>query len=120
MTNECDDALDNWTVDLWQADADGVYDNSGGYHLRGTVMTNATGYYEFRSILPGRYVPRPRHVHFRIWSDFGLKQDELVSQMYFGDDEAEIASLQMSYPGRVVVLDSAGRGQFDIHFDLAA
>jgi len=115
VNEECGDALSNWTVDLWQADAEGVYDNSGGYHLRGTVQTNETGHYEFRSVLPGRYVPRPRHVHFRIWSASAFQGDELVSQMYFGDDEAEIASLEMLYPGRVVVPDSDGVGQFDIH-----
>ena len=50
-------------VDLWHADDEGDYDNSG-FRLRGHQFADAEGRYRFRTIVPGSYpgphAPLPR------------------------------------------------------------
>src|SRR6516225_11144927 len=41
-------------VDLWHADESGDYDNRG-FRYRGHVVTDATGRYSFRTIMPAPY-----------------------------------------------------------------
>jgi protocatechuate 3,4-dioxygenase beta subunit len=66
-------------VDLWQADADGVYDNSG-YRLRGHQYADKSGRYSFETIVPGLYPGRTRHFHVRVQApDRGI----LTTQLYF-------------------------------------
>lgn len=84
------------TVDIWQCDPDGRYDNDGSmpglpddvYLLRGKVKTDADGNYSFRTVVPGRYLNggnfRPRHIHVKV-SAPGLSV--LTTQLYFDDDE---------------------------------
>ena len=67
-------------VELWHADATASPDYhpagngpSSAYDateldLRGVLRTDANGRFAFRSIQPGAYVPRPRHIHFRFSS----------------------------------------------------
>src|SRR5438067_13612368 len=45
------------TLDFWQADASGNYDNSG-YRLRGHQLSDAAGRYNLETILPGEYPGR--------------------------------------------------------------
>ncbi len=52
-------------VDLWHADANGVYDERG-YRFRGHQATDADGRYAFQSIMPGRYPGRTPHYHVTI------------------------------------------------------
>ena len=72
--------LANAKVDVWQADARGEYDNSGGYRLRGYVLTDAAGRYAFRTVVPGEYPGRTEHIHVKITPDGG---STLTSQLYF-------------------------------------
>ena len=73
-------------VELWHADQDGNYDNTG-YRYRGLVKANEEGEFDFLTILPGRYLNgkqwRPAHLHFRIVCQ-GYR--ELVTQLYFKGD----------------------------------
>lgn len=95
--------LPNLAVEIRQTDASGVYDHpqdpgTGGrdttFQFYGTTMTDADGWYAFRTVMPGHYEPRPRHIHFKV------KQDEvtqgsgelLTSQFYFSDDIAQVQS----------------------------
>ncbi|MEZ4219859.1 MAG: hypothetical protein R3B13_02950 [Polyangiaceae bacterium] len=83
---DCQTPLPNAVVDVWQANAAGAYDNVG-YVLRGIVRTDATGRYEFTTILPGFYLNgadyRPRHIHFKVSHPQGVA---LTTQLYFEGD----------------------------------
>ena len=67
-------------VDVWQADALGEYDNTGGYRLRGYVLTDEAGRYSFRTVVPGEYPGRTEHIHVKITPDGG---STLTTQLYF-------------------------------------
>lgn len=70
--------LKNATVDVWQADASGKYDNSG-YTLRGKVNTDANGKYSFTTVVPGQYPGRTIHIHVKITPAGGRT---LTTQLY--------------------------------------
>ena len=83
-------------VDVWQADHEGHYDNSGFFQrfnpkefkLRGRMKTDQEGRYEYETILPGAYKIglnswRPKHVHY-IVSKPGF--EPLTTQLYFSGD----------------------------------
>jgi protocatechuate 3,4-dioxygenase beta subunit len=84
--NDCTEALPNTIIDIWHADHNGDYDNSG-FHLRGKTTTNAQGFYVFHTIKPGKYLNggayRPSHIHFKITPP---GQDTLTTQLYFEGD----------------------------------
>ena len=79
-------------VEFWQTDASGVYDHPGdpgtnsrdtGFQFYGTSITDAGGNYSFRTLLPGRYEPRPPHIHVKV----RLNGTELLTtQFYFAED----------------------------------
>jgi protocatechuate 3,4-dioxygenase beta subunit len=85
-------------VDVWQADALGLYSGYekqsgvGGVsveaaakqqYLRGTQMTDASGNVRFKTIFPSWYGGRTPHVHFKVF----LGGNEVVaSQIFFPDD----------------------------------
>ncbi|MGB1699152.1 MAG: dioxygenase [Nannocystaceae bacterium] len=82
-------------LDIWQADADGHYDNDGSspppaddeFSHRAQVYADADGQYTFHSIVPGRYLNgdefRPSHIHVKVSAkDFEL----LTTQLYFEGD----------------------------------
>src|SRR5215213_7504761 len=66
-------------LDFWQADDEGRYDNSG-FRLRGHQFTDAEGRYRLRSIVPGVYVGRTRHIHVKVQPRGGRV---LTTQLYF-------------------------------------
>ena len=66
-------------LDFWQADDKGRYDNSG-FRLRGHQFSDAEGRYRFRSIVPGVYVGRTRHIHVKVRPRGGRV---LTTQLYF-------------------------------------
>lgn len=66
-------------LDFWQADEKGRYDNSG-FRLRGHQFTDAEGRYRLRSIVPGLYPGRTRHIHVKVQPRGGLV---LTTQLYF-------------------------------------
>lgn len=76
----------NAILDVWQADDAGGYDNNG-FVLRGIFTTDADGYYEIRSIVPGHYLNgaqyRPAHVHVKA---SGPGFASLTTQLYFEGD----------------------------------
>lgn len=53
------------TVDVWQADGAGDYDNDG-YRLRGKVRTGPTGRWSIRTVVPGIYPGRTEHIHVKV------------------------------------------------------
>jgi protocatechuate 3,4-dioxygenase beta subunit len=74
--------LANVLVDLWQADAQGRYDNAG-YRLRGHQFTDAEGRWQFDTVLPGVYPGRTRHLHVKLQAPRGKI---LTTQLYFPND----------------------------------
>jgi protocatechuate 3,4-dioxygenase beta subunit len=66
-------------LDFWQADSQGQYDNSG-FRLRGHQFTDADGRYRLRSIVPGIYPGRTRHIHVKVQPSGGRL---LTTQLYF-------------------------------------
>jgi protocatechuate 3,4-dioxygenase beta subunit len=66
-------------LDFWQADDKGGYDNSG-FRLRGHQFTDAEGRYRLRSVVPGLYPGRTRHIHVKVQPREGRV---LTTQLYF-------------------------------------
>lgn len=92
----CGVALDGALVDVWQADADGVYDNQDPANppgddtwiLRGRLYAGADGVYRFDTVVPGHYPigggqSRPAHIHVKV-SAPGYAP--LTTQLYLPDD----------------------------------
>ena len=90
--------LANARVDVWHADALGLYSGYerqsgvggistkpavGQQYLRGTQMTDATGNVQFRTIFPSWYGGRTPHVHFKVF----LGGNEVVASQIFFPDE---------------------------------
>ncbi|WP_108262744.1 protocatechuate 3,4-dioxygenase subunit beta [Mangrovicoccus ximenensis] len=90
----------NTLVEFWQANAGGRYRHKKDTYLApldpnfggcGRAITDADGYYQFRTIKPGPYPwPngvndwRPSHIHFSVFGT-GFAQ-RLITQMYFEGD----------------------------------
>jgi protocatechuate 3,4-dioxygenase, alpha subunit len=58
-------ALDNVVLEIWQADAQGRFDNPEFFGW-GRVATNQSGVYSFKSIKPGACEGRAPHVNFLV------------------------------------------------------
>ncbi|MFN8413046.1 MAG: hypothetical protein U0Z26_11715 [Anaerolineales bacterium] len=69
----------NAMLDFWQADANGVYDNSG-YTLRGHQFTDENGRYELTTVVPGIYTGRTEHIHVKVQAPNGKL---ITSQLFF-------------------------------------
>jgi protocatechuate 3,4-dioxygenase beta subunit len=93
-------AVPNTLVEFWQANAGGRYRHRNDRYLApidpnfggcGRTITDAAGYYYFRTIKPGPYPWRnhvnswrPAHIHFSVFGS-GFAQ-RLITQMYFEGD----------------------------------
>jgi protocatechuate 3,4-dioxygenase beta subunit len=66
-------------LDFWQANANGVYDNSG-YTLRGHQYTDANGRYQLTTIVPGLYTGRTEHIHVKVQAPNGTL---ITTQLFF-------------------------------------
>ena len=85
-------------VEFWQTDASGVYDHPGdqgtnsrdrGFQFYGTSITDSDGRYAFRTVRPGYYEPRPKHIHVKVKLD---GRELLTTQFYFEEDRANLGS----------------------------
>ncbi len=96
-------------VDIWYANAQGVYSgvesrgddlgagtNSGNF-LRGTQTTNAKGVATFTGIYPGWYPARTIHIHEKIW--VGGKE-VLTTQTFFTDKQNAAVMATAPYNAR--------------------
>ena len=88
-------------VDIWHADAIGLYSGyarQGGVggvsadvavgksYLRGTQFTDENGYVRFRTIFPSWYGGRTPHVHFKV---FLGGSEVIASQIFFPDEVSD-------------------------------
>lgn len=69
-------------VDLWQADAEGRYDNEG-YRLRGHQFSDDQGRWQVETIVPAAYPGRTRHIHVKVRAP---GRPVLTTQLYFPDE----------------------------------
>ncbi|MFD0377629.1 intradiol ring-cleavage dioxygenase [Streptomyces sp. NPDC059525] len=70
-------------VDIWQADAAGVYSEGRESFLRGVQTTDASGRCAFRTIVPGWYAGLAPHIHFKVRPD---ARTETTSQFFLPED----------------------------------
>jgi protocatechuate 3,4-dioxygenase beta subunit len=84
-------------VEIWHADNSGAYihPSSMGYATRdtnfqgfGRFLTGSTGEYLFRTIVPGLYTGRTRHIHMKVKVS---GRSDLTTQVYF-DGEPQNSS----------------------------
>lgn len=128
MNLDCTQVIQNATIDIWQADDAGAYDNTG-FKLRGKTTTNGQGFYMFETIKPGKYLNgaafRPSHIHFKI-SAAGFPT--ITTQLYFqgdtsipGDAAASLATGQFDASSRIIPLTTNAQnvleGTWDIVID---
>lgn len=75
-------------LDIWQANAVGRYAHPGdtsaapldpGFQGFARLRSRADGSYAFKTVLPGLYEGRTRHIHFELRG----RRSRLVTQMYF-------------------------------------
>ncbi|MDJ0644504.1 MAG: hypothetical protein QNJ57_00835 [Flavobacteriaceae bacterium] len=65
--SDCQTPISNAELDIWHAGHSGKYDNSSTeFMFRGIIITDDRGKYEFKTVLPGLYDRRPRHIHFKV------------------------------------------------------
>lgn len=103
-------------LDFWQANAQGVYDNSG-YRLRGHVFADAEGRYSLETIVPGKYTGRTLHIHVKVLAP---GKPVLTTQLYFPDTAANQQD-PIFNPALIVALRDASDGKaatFDFLLDL--
>jgi protocatechuate 3,4-dioxygenase beta subunit len=101
--------LKDVAVDLWHADAEGLYsgytrqgdsgniDTTGQKFLRGTQITDANGQVSFETIYPGWYHGRTTHIHFKVHVS---SSREATSQMYFPEDISQAVYATSAYAAR--------------------
>jgi catechol 1,2-dioxygenase len=92
-SDDCVTPLPNTLVEVWHANNDGCYSifqicdtgnsNNDEFHLRGKMLTNDDGFYEFHTIQPGHYQTRPKHFHIKFTAQDGTT---LITQLYFEGD----------------------------------
>jgi protocatechuate 3,4-dioxygenase beta subunit len=81
MTRSCR-PVERALLDLWHADEQGQYDNTG-FRYRGHVFTDGEGRYRFRTIMPALYPGRTRHYHIKVQAP---QRPVLTTQLYFPDE----------------------------------
>jgi protocatechuate 3,4-dioxygenase beta subunit len=101
-------------VEVWQADARGDYTqvtagkkDDPGCLLRASLRTDAEGRYAFRTVLPGEYPGRPRHIHYRVSAN---GHATLVTQLYFASERG--------VPQELVVTTAQKDGALTANFDI--
>lgn len=124
-TLDCSEVIPDALIDIWHANDAGGYDTVG-YNLRGTVRSNAQGFYLFETILPGKYLNgaafRPRHIHFKITSP-GFPT--LTTQLYFegdtsipGDAAASITTGTYNATSRIIPITLNNEGKYEGTWDI--
>lgn len=82
-------------VEIWQTDDNGAYmhprDPDSGrrdvnFQSYGEAVTDEDGRYGFRTIMPGAYGRRPRHIHVKVRL---VEKELLTTQFYFSIDTGQ-------------------------------
>ncbi len=108
LTADCQPVV-NALLEFWQADANGVYDNTG-YTLRGHQFTDESGKYYLETVIPGIYTGRTEHIHVKVQASQAPNGPVLTTQLFF-PDVAENQSDRIFDPSLVLPLVPVGDGQ---------
>jgi len=89
-------------VDIWHADAGGVYSGFGSgassrTFMRGIQRTNAKGLALFRTVYPGWYQGRTVHIHVKVHLGGNVVH---TGQLYFPDSVTDAAYRKEPYSSR--------------------
>jgi protocatechuate 3,4-dioxygenase beta subunit len=118
-------------IEIWQADSDGVYHleangdmskySLSDIALRGYVLADANGAYEFTTIYPGHYQGRTRHIHVRASADgYGGVTTQIIVPAKAGDSttpENDMIARTLPQANFVTFSDQNGvqTATFDFH-----
>ncbi|MBI1826583.1 MAG: intradiol ring-cleavage dioxygenase [Planctomycetes bacterium] len=104
------------TVDIWHANAEGVYSDeavegtAGQKFLRGYQVTDENGVVEFTTIYPGWYSGRTIHAHFKIRTFAGSSTTyDFTSQLFFDEGITAQVATQSPYNTRGLPDTTNGR-----------
>jgi protocatechuate 3,4-dioxygenase beta subunit len=89
-------------VDIWHADAGGVYSGFGSgagnrTFMRGVQRTNAKGLAQFRTVYPGWYQGRTVHIHVKVHLGGNVVH---TGQLYFPDSLTDAVYRKQPYSSR--------------------
>src|SRR5947199_4092194 len=92
----------NAAVDIWHADAAGVYSGFGSgasnrTFMRGIQRTNAKGLAQFRTVYPGWYQGRTVHIHVKVHLGGNVVH---TGQIYFPDGVTDAVYRNQPYSSR--------------------
>jgi len=95
-------AIRNAAVDVWHADASGVYSGFGAgapnrTFMRGIQRTSAKGLALFRTVYPGWYQGRTVHIHVKVHIGGNVVH---TGQLYFADRVTDVAYRKAPYTSR--------------------
>ncbi|MGH9280394.1 MAG: intradiol ring-cleavage dioxygenase [Acidimicrobiales bacterium] len=88
------------TVEIWHADAGGVYSGFGAgassrTFLRGVQISDANGRVQFQTIYPGWYQGRATHIHLKVM----VNGTTHTSQLFFAEDDNDAVYAVAPYTG---------------------
>jgi protocatechuate 3,4-dioxygenase beta subunit len=94
--------IENAAVDVWHADASGVYSGFGAgaasrTFMRGIQRTSAKGLALFRTVYPGWYQGRTVHIHVKVHIGGNVVH---TGQLYFPDRVTDVAYRKAPYTSR--------------------
>jgi protocatechuate 3,4-dioxygenase beta subunit len=95
-------AVKNAAVDIWHADASGIYSGFGQgaasrTFIRGIQRTNAKGLALFRTVYPGWYQGRTVHIHVKVHLGGNVVH---TGQLYFPDSVTDAVYRKSPYSNR--------------------
>ena len=94
VTDSSGEVVSGAKIEIWQTDSEGIYlhpadprfsDCDPNFQFFGVSTTDASGRYQFTTLLPGKYGSRPRHIHFKVKIEGRVV---LTSQFYFANEPA--------------------------------
>jgi protocatechuate 3,4-dioxygenase beta subunit len=92
----------NAAVDIWHADASGIYSGFGDgassrTFMRGIQRTNVKGLAQFRTVYPGWYQGRTVHIHVKVHVSSNVVH---TGQLYFPDSMTDAVYRRAPYSAR--------------------
>jgi protocatechuate 3,4-dioxygenase beta subunit len=93
LVNQRNTPINAARIEIWQADDGGAYmhpndsktqQRDKAFQFYGEATTDGDGLFSFRTIMPGLYGDRPRHIHLKVVPKAGAS---LTTQLYFAGDE---------------------------------
>lgn len=108
VDRDCNPIPGAW-IDIWHADPDGGYDNSG-WDYRGHFYSDEQAEWHLETIVPGLYPGRTAHIHVKVEGATGVI---LTTQLYFPDvpenetdffyrPELEVTALDVDEDGNMI------------------